>query len=206
MLEKGKEYNFDYQTIKFKSSSDNIKEINVVLEVIIPQDYDYLYPDDPYLLKYKIQNTNDEEYVYIKYYDKPTLRGKWKWKLNSSKFTDIRINDLPTAVDSSLNTFQEPSKRKWFKHKNFGLSDEDYEQLNWDEWVLYPLMIEYNDITLLYRIVCDIIKRENPKEKDFTFLKGKVGECFLLNYPYKMKDDVLEEYHQNYLRDIMKLW
>ena len=206
MLETGKEYNFEYPTIKFNSSTDNLTEIKVVLDVVIPKDYDYLYPEDPYVLKYKIQDVSNEQDTYVKYYDKPALRGKGKWKLNSTKVTDIRINDLPTAVDCSLNTFEEPSKRKWFKHTNFGFSNNDYEKLNWEDWQCYPLMMHDNDITLLYRIICDIIKSKNPQEKDFNILKEKVGKCFLQNYPYKMKDDILQEYHENYLRDIMKLW
>ena len=205
MLEIGKEYYFKYPNIKLDNGSNNSIEYEVDLIALIPVDYDYSYGNDPYIIKY-ILNKDINNICYIKYYDKPTIRGRGKWILHRVQKTLLTVSDLPTAVDSSLNTFEHPSKRKWFRHLNFGFSRNDYDKIDWENWLDYPLMIEYNDITLLYRIICDIIKNKDPLEDNFDILKDKVSHCFILNYPFNMKKDLLEEYHENYLKDIMKIW
>lgn len=206
MFNKGNEYNFKYPDVLIDTGIDGVKKYSVDLVVMIPSDYNYLYGTDPYLIRYVINNDYDNNHLFIKYYDKPKLRGKKKWIFRHSKNISLKISDLPASVDCSLNTFEPPKKRNWFKHKSFGFTNDSYEKISLVEAMKYPLMIEYNDIIFLYRIACDIVKIENPLDMNFHSLKERVGNCFLLNYPFKMQLDLLENYHLNYLRDIMKIW
>ena len=200
MFERGKEYYFHYPNVKME------KEYEINLIVIVPIDYNYFDGDAPWIIKYRPQNSNLKDYYFIKYFDKIPLRGKNKWVLYDTKKTTITAKDLPDSVDCSLNTFEHPSKRKWFKHKNFGLNVGERKEMKWEDWSSYYLMMEDNDITLLYRIICSLVSIEYPLERDYLILKKIVGDYFLSNYPYKMNNDLLDEYHENYLRDIMNIW
>ncbi len=204
-MEIGKKYVYKYPNIKFKDSDDNVTEYIVIVTALIPDDYEnFEFGEAPYILS--IQFGGDEKIFYLKYYDKPKLRGKGKWILDSIEDANISIDDLPSAISSSLNTFEHPSKRNWFIHENFGLKSTDYKKTSWKKWRDYDLLIEYNDITLLYKIVSSLIKKLYPSTDDYEFLKDMMNEQFLLNYPYKMSKSTLETFHPNYLRDLLNLW
>lgn len=222
IIDKGREYRFEYLELKITSDKGKtIQKRTPELMAFVPIDYDEYQKGGDFLIALpsiegltnyksylKYNNTN---YRVIRYRDAIKLVGKYKWRLKSEKETSIKVLDCPDVIWSSLNYSESPSERKWFLEKNSGLTHQERINVSFENWNLYELMIEFYDVNFYYHVLVETVyteyKANNINVNSFEEWKEIISFNYRLNNYYQIKDDnLLEEYHTNYLRDILKLW
>lgn len=205
----GKEYLFEYLSVKIQISDDKILEKKPRFSAFVPVDYNNWDIDGVYLLKIYGESANDEFY-YVRYYDKIKTSGKYKWNLIEEKTCETKVKDCPHMIDCSLNTNEHPKDRNWFLFDNCGFSEKDNEDVGWECWNKYNRMEEHVDFTLYYQLLVELTKGEYEKIgrncNSFEEWVKEIDKQYTLNNFYKMSQSSLHLRHENYLRDILKLW
>lgn len=210
---------YRYPTINFGFEGDSKWEID--FDVILPEDVDFVDNpglfDDYYLLRIKAfrSKVNGNEYLpkytYIRVCFQPKIKGKNKWQHIEDRNETIKIEDLPSLIDCSVNSHQSPKERNWFLYKNCGFAEVDYEKIEWKNWKNYGFCYFLLETTLYYMLVCELLQIEvsNRKlkmqsSKDWEAL---IKEQIIFDGRYgKLTDKQFEDLANNFMRDFLYLW
>lgn len=214
-MEIGNQYFFKYPEIKFNFSGI-INSWQIELSIILPKEIISFEENDYYILK--IENINsilyNDDYVinfpFIRTNILPNVKGKNKWILNKEEITSIKIQDLPDIIECSLNTYEHPSKRNWFVHKNCGFTNQDYSKIDWELWDNYGYLIQYSEVTLYFRFLCELLKLEVDKRGvqvyNFEDWISIIKEQILYDNKFKLKERHINELCEDYARDFLYIW
>ncbi|WP_445712145.1 hypothetical protein [Flavobacterium sp.] len=216
MLQLGKEYLYTYPTINLFINGQ-VSSWTIELKAILPEGIIYEDSNDYYVLKickiYSITDNNEINNIenpYVRCSVPPKIKGKNKWLLKEEKNTQVSIIDLPDILFSSLNSYEHPSKRNWFIHKNLGFSESNYTKVDWKNWNKYCLGFQFTDFHLYYYLLCKILLFEvgngDIKLSDFNEWNGYIKYQIKYDSKYKISEDVLDDFSESFMRDFLKLW
>lgn len=212
----GNQYLFKYPEIKFNFNDiENSWEIELL--VILPKEIISFEEHDYFVLK--IENicsnlyTADNDvlnYPFIRTNLVPKVKGKNKWTLIKEEATFLKIKDLPDIIECSLNSYEHPSKRNWFIHKNCGFTMSDHNKINWELWNKYGFYIQYSDITLYFRFFCELLNLEinrrgvqiNSFESWISIIKSQI----VYDNKFKLKEEHIDMLCEDYARDFLYIW
>jgi len=210
-LEKNKKYYFKYLKIKFSfDKGKTFVEKQLGLKVYVPKEYD---GHDNTLVFIEVKDINNffpkVDKRYIRYIDKINTKGKHAWKLLQIENSDFNIDQCPYMLVSSLNSFEHPKNRNWFLIKYCGFTNK-YNKINWEKWKDYELADDYVDFLFYYRTLAENlyyeVKHRNIMPENFEEWKELINEQYNYNNYYKKSTESLNNMHDVYLRDILKLW